>query len=378
MKDRIVTRSVRRSISIGCTLALMLGWMGWTASSASATVFSNAAAITVPATGTMGVAAPYPSGISVPAPGKVADVNVTVTGISHTYPKDIALLLVGPGGQNVQLETNAGGSFDLVNVTLKFDDAAATLLPNGSQIVSGTYKPTALAPAVVYGAPAPAAPYGTTLSVFNGSSAAGTWNLFVVDAYTDDIGSISGGWSLDITYLPEITSFTPGVGEVGDAVTVTGLALSGATAMKFGTTPVATFTVDSDTQITATVPAGAGTGPITVIIPATIGHPAATLVTSAFVVNHERNVSLTLSGKKAIGTVNVKDGFSACGASVPVNVQHLEHGKWKTKAGVLTKADGSYKAVGLDDPGKYRTVAKKTTLSSGDVCLKDISPVDKK
>ena len=66
--------------------------------------------------------------------------------------------------------------------------------------------------------------------------------------------------------------------------------------------------------------------------------------------------------------MNVKDGFSACGASVPVKVQHLVNGKWKTVAGVLTKADGSYKAVGLDDPGKYRTIAKKTTLSSGDVC----------
>jgi hypothetical protein len=40
--------------------------------------------------------------------------------------------------------------------------------------------------------------------------------------------------------------------------------------------------------------------------------------------------------------------------------------------------DGSYKAVGLTEDGKYRAVAKKTTLASGDVCSKDISPVVKK
>jgi hypothetical protein len=88
-------------------------------------------------------------------------------------------------------------------------------------------------------------------------------------------------------------------------------------------------------------------------------------------------VSISVSGKKATGTVNVSDGYSACDRSVPVKVQHLEHGKWRTVAGVLSRADGSYKAGGLDEKGKYRSIAKKTTLPSGDVCLKDISPVVK-
>ena len=70
----------------------------------------------------------------------------------------------------------------------------------------------------------------------------------------------------------------------------------------------------------------------------------------------------------------MKDGFAACGSTVPVKVQHREHGSWRTVAGAVTKHDGSYKAVGLDDQGKYRAVARKTTLSSGDVCLKHISP----
>ena len=62
---------------------------------------------------------------------------------------------------------------------------------------------------------------------------------------------------------PVVTSFAPVSGPAGTAVTITGSKLTGATAVAFaGTT--ALYTVDSDTRITATVPAGAADGPISV------------------------------------------------------------------------------------------------------------------
>jgi subtilisin-like proprotein convertase family protein len=373
MRHGILARSVRRSVGMGCTLALMAGWIGWTAPSASAVVFSNTASIDVPD----GQASSYPSTISVPASGQIADVNVSLVGLSHTFPDDVDVILVGPTGLTTVLMADAGGTLDLANVNLSFDDAATGSLPDNTQISAGSYKPSNLG-SFSGTAPAPAAPYGATLSVFNGSNAAGTWKLFVFDDAPLLVGSMSGGWSLDVTYVPEFTSFSPSVGEVGDAVTLTGIGLTGAIAVKFGAIPAIAFTVDSDTQVTATVPTGASTGPIFLTV-LRMSMQTTTFTSSAdFVVNHERNVSLTLSGKKGIGTVNVNDGFIACGSKVPVNVQHLKNGKWRTVAGVLTKADGSYKAGGLDEPGKYRTVAKKTTPPSGDVCLKRISPVDKK
>ena len=62
---------------------------------------------------------------------------------------------------------------------------------------------------------------------------------------------------------PVVTSFTPSAGLVGSTVVITGNYFVDVTDVNFnGTT--ATYTVDSVTQITATVPVGTTTGPITV------------------------------------------------------------------------------------------------------------------
>lgn len=63
---------------------------------------------------------------------------------------------------------------------------------------------------------------------------------------------------------PRIDNFTPTSGISGTSVTVTGIRFTGATQVQFGGVSASSFTVDSDTQITAVVPATALTGPITV------------------------------------------------------------------------------------------------------------------
>jgi uncharacterized repeat protein (TIGR03803 family) len=66
--------------------------------------------------------------------------------------------------------------------------------------------------------------------------------------------------------VPAILSFNPPNGPVGTQVVITGTSYTQATGVKFGT-KAATFTVNSDTQITATVPTGAVTGKISVTTP---------------------------------------------------------------------------------------------------------------
>jgi hypothetical protein len=73
---------------------------------------------------------------------------------------------------------------------------------------------------------------------------------------------------------PSISSFLPPSEVVGASITITGTNFTGATGVTFNGV-VASFTVDSDTQITATVPIGATTGPIAVTGPDGTGTSAA-------------------------------------------------------------------------------------------------------
>ena len=67
--------------------------------------------------------------------------------------------------------------------------------------------------------------------------------------------------------IPALLSFTPSSGTVGTPVTITGTSFTGASKVAFGGVSATTFTVNSDTQITATVPTGAVTGKIQVTTP---------------------------------------------------------------------------------------------------------------
>jgi uncharacterized repeat protein (TIGR01451 family) len=71
-----------------------------------------------------GTAQPYPSPISVSGlNGVVSDVTVTLSNLSHSFPSDLEMLLVGPGGQDAVLMATAGGAYAVTNVTVTFDDA---------------------------------------------------------------------------------------------------------------------------------------------------------------------------------------------------------------------------------------------------------------
>jgi subtilisin-like proprotein convertase family protein len=156
---------------------------------------TNATPIVIPSGApgtTTGPASPYPSTINVAGlGGTVTKVTVTLNGLSHTFPDDLDILLVGPGGQSVILMSDAGGALDVTNVNLTFDDTGA-MLPDGAQIISGFFKPTNFGAGDTFPAPAPAGPYGATLSVLNGTAPNGTYSLYVFDDLGGDVGSLLG------------------------------------------------------------------------------------------------------------------------------------------------------------------------------------------
>lgn len=87
-----------------------------------------------------------------------------------------------------------------------------------------------------------------------------------------------------------VTSFTPTSGGTGTSITITGSGFTGATQVLFGGVS-STFTVNSNTQITAQVPASAVTGVITVNAGSCTGSSTATFTPSIQV-----NVKIFLEG----------------------------------------------------------------------------------
>jgi hypothetical protein len=159
----------------------------------------------------------FPSVIKLPYLGSpIKKVKVTMLGLSHSWPGSLAVLLVSPNRQMVELLSGPGGSVAIDKVTLTFDDDAPSPLPSGNtQIVSGNYKPSSYYSYYLFDSPAPdrerAAitlpggfkiplnyflPYPTNLSVFKDSDTQGEWKLFIED---NGIGGGSlAGWSLEI------------------------------------------------------------------------------------------------------------------------------------------------------------------------------------
>lgn len=161
------------------------------------TEFCNETSITMQTDTTV---SPYPSSIGVSGlAGTISKVTVTLNNFSHTFPDDVDILLVGPTGANAVIMSDAGGSADVSNITLTFDDAAGSPLSDIGALTSGTFQPTNHAPADTFAAPAPVPSGGSALSVFNGTNPNGVWRLFVRDDQLGDAGIFAGGWCLTIT-----------------------------------------------------------------------------------------------------------------------------------------------------------------------------------
>jgi hypothetical protein len=113
-------------------------------------------------------------------------------------------------------------------------------------------------------------------------------------AVTNADGTATSAASFDVTPspVPTITSFNPTSGSVGTSVQITGTGFIGASSVTFNGT-AATFTVNSDTQITATVAAGATTGPIVVTTPGGTA-TSSTAFTVQVQTVHPRSVTLDL------------------------------------------------------------------------------------
>ena len=166
----------------------------------------NSTSISIPDSG---ASTPYPSNVTVSNISGTAAVRVRLFGLTHTFPGDLDLLLVGPGGQKMVIMSDVGSSAALTNANIVLEDAAAANMPTGATSLAGTWKPTNSGTTDTFPAPAPAGPYqhpapggaATFASVFGttGSAMNGQWSLYVVDDAGGDLGAFNGGWAISFS-----------------------------------------------------------------------------------------------------------------------------------------------------------------------------------
>lgn len=159
--------------------------------------FHHAAEITIPYSATSPVAATpnYPATITVSGvKNPIRDVNVRFNDVSHSWPDDVEVLLVGPEGQTAVVMANVGDDIEVEGLRLRLDDEAAAALPDDDALTSGVFRPTnATGGVIAFNAPAPAADANAALSVFDGADPNGAWQLFVQDEYgLRDFGEFAG------------------------------------------------------------------------------------------------------------------------------------------------------------------------------------------
>jgi hypothetical protein len=171
--------------------------------------FCNQGAITIPSTA--GAATPYPSNVFVTGlSGNVGSVTVLLNNISSSNIQQTDLLLVGPTGAQIIPFASVGDSSTIGGVNVTLDDSASGLIPGGSPLTTGSYKPTSItgSTSLVFPAPAPLVNPGnyaatdgaaTLTSVFQNTAPNGTWALYAMDHSGSGAASIGGGWCVNIT-----------------------------------------------------------------------------------------------------------------------------------------------------------------------------------
>jgi subtilisin-like proprotein convertase family protein len=122
----------------------------------------------------------------------IESVNLNMT---HTFVGDVGILLIGPGGQVLDLSTGNGSGGDNFTNTV-FSDNAPLFITQGTPPYTGTFRPEGRATSINFPY-SNANPLGTFTfaNTFNGTNADGVWTLYINDFLAADIGVLIS-WSI--------------------------------------------------------------------------------------------------------------------------------------------------------------------------------------
>ncbi len=192
-------------------------------------------------------------------------------------------------------DVDGDGDQDIIT-TIRLENTVAVLLNRGN----GTFDPAVVFPVGIQPVAVVAAPLDADTDL----------DLAVANLNSDTVTVLLNNSSQDLGTI--ITSFSPNNGPEGTVVTVFGSGFIGATSVQFNGLE-AVFAVEANGRLTATVPVGATTGPITVITPTGTGVSSQSFVVAVpinptFTV--EPTTRSTRQGKTiGYGLVVDRDGF---------------------------------------------------------------------
>lgn len=164
-----------------------------------------------------GPASVYGSHITVSGQGtSLSTLSLQLRNLTLPQSGDLDMLLVAPSGEKFVFLSDAGGTAITANADVTLSDTATNLLPSGTPISTGTYRPGDYGSgADTFANPAPAGPYlsgapngsASFTSAFASVNPNGVWTLFAVDdnATSGQTGTLAGGWCLNLVTPADLT-----------------------------------------------------------------------------------------------------------------------------------------------------------------------------
>jgi hypothetical protein len=199
-----------------------------------------------------------------PAAGLVVVSSTQITGISPPGTGTVNVVVTGPTGTSSQTVP-----FTYVNAPAPI---VSTLTPNSGPVAGGTTTITGSGftgtTQVRFGSLTSSFTVNSGTQITASIPAAAGPGPVLVTVTTTAGTSNPAPFCYSTSGAPFVADVSPGQGPLagGNAVTITGTGFTAATQVRFGSLTSA-FTVNSDNQVSATVPAGSGTVPVTVTTP---------------------------------------------------------------------------------------------------------------
>src|SRR5271165_3828191 len=222
-------------------------------------------------------------------------------GIELTLPASLAGAVQGTtvtGTVNTDVQVSGPGGFSqTLSTTINLNTFVPNPAPPVVTIIGHGSVPTITAPTTPGPLTVSTTVPSTTTLVFQGSPL----SIPCMNSPTSQIAATTV-----LPPVPTVTAVSPSAGPLsgGTSVTVAGYNLSNASAVNFGSTPAATYTVNSDSSITAVTPAEpAGTVDVSVTSP--LGTSAAS-----------SNDQFTFTAGPIVGDVNPTSGPPGGGTTV--------------------------------------------------------------